>query len=417
MAQQSLNYIALAKSTKLPEAPPAVLSPLETKPESSVTISNREALKAIKASRQRVQAQSIAEHFRAVSQNIDTPFIAVSLDVEAFEHDGNLITEIGLAWCKSSTFQEPPPDNDVIPLSSRHLIIKENRNHYNGTWVPDQRHGFLFGESEFVRTANIGAWFKTWAEEFDLPMVLVGHTISSDVKWLESLKIRLPVKDTLDIEKFWRESGVRRPEDTKSSLEHIATSLGLSTERMHNAGNDAVYTLQSYILLNFPSLTFESPMAARLQAIQEWEYPTDIKSATPRQLQSIQRRMKWNRKQAKSQAKQFLDETLQRKVFETVKSVPVLQKPEAKVPEVVTRIATSKGLWTPVVEKSLTPANKFKSSVAKKASYIGPMVRRKVITKQVYVNSQAPVINNKADLLGFIESRRLARLAAVTATS
>lgn len=79
-------------------------------------------------------------------------------------------------------------------------------------------------------------------------IVLVGHDVKQDVQYLASIGVDLPntpnifrTLDTQAIHMAWKDTPSGR------SLSGVMGDLGLVGTNYHNAGNDAVYTIQALI--------------------------------------------------------------------------------------------------------------------------------------------------------------------------
>ena len=82
------------------------------------------------------------------------------------------------------------------------------------------------------------------------PVVLVGHDIQNDIKYLA--RIGVWIQDMDNIKEIIDNQGLQqfmRRQPNAQGLERILGDLGIPFSHLHNAGNDAVYTLQSLIVL------------------------------------------------------------------------------------------------------------------------------------------------------------------------
>lgn len=77
-------------------------------------------------------------------------------------------------------------------------------------------------------------------------LALVGHDTQQDIKYLASLGVDIPdlkcIKRVLDIQSLhqsWRDL------DNGSGLRTVLNDLGIQHRYLHNAGNDANYTLKA----------------------------------------------------------------------------------------------------------------------------------------------------------------------------
>lgn len=93
---------------------------------------------------------------------------------------------------------------------------------------------------------------KNKAELGKRPVVLVFHDSASDIKYLETIRYDvtegkniLEIVDTRDM----HQHGVKA--NNPAGLERVLAELNIPSRFLHNAGNDAVYTMQAMIGLAF----------------------------------------------------------------------------------------------------------------------------------------------------------------------
>jgi hypothetical protein len=174
----------------------------------------------------------------------------LAMDFESWDRDHTLITEFG--W--SVTYWQ----NRAEVLEQGHLIVKEHK-YFRNTFVDDHKANYNFGESEVVTKAE----FKTRICDLFVrlsghgPIYLVFHDNSQDIKYLKSKAVGAPlaglsyilpdavpeeglfVVDTSDLFGALEGEGSA----TRRSLDRVCKHLQVPTEYLHNAGNDAHYTL------------------------------------------------------------------------------------------------------------------------------------------------------------------------------
>jgi hypothetical protein len=162
-----------------------------------------------------------------------------AIDVEKNE-SGDEILEVGISWVDAVDVWN---DNSI---KSRHLVVKEHRHIRNGRHVPDAKDRFVYGASEALSLREIIRVMKVMVDgfrhEYD-DVFLIGHSLQNDILWLKRAGIDLGdmVSATCDlaaVDQAERGSMYRR------KLEVLAAECGIGCDVPHNAGNDAVYTLQ-----------------------------------------------------------------------------------------------------------------------------------------------------------------------------
>lgn len=172
------------------------------------------------------------------------PFLLLSVDLEFYELDHHRVTEIGLAWCESTTFldQDPIPN----PKCCSHYIISENKCYRNGLYVPDQLDFFNFGLSLEVSLSDVPQTItdQVLKASNGLPVVLVGHSMQGDLARLQELGVCLEgiVTAEFDIGIAFQEL---EQAAERRGLGKMLEAFGIEHFHLHNAGNDSGYTLSA----------------------------------------------------------------------------------------------------------------------------------------------------------------------------
>ncbi|KAG4088885.1 hypothetical protein H8356DRAFT_49127 [Neocallimastix lanati (nom. inval.)] len=175
-----------------------------------------------------------------------------AFDTEAYEHEQEKLTEFG--W---STF-----NNNGKIYSECHYIVDEYYNLRNHDNVPDNKDNYLFGKSKRLPLREIEKILKEEIKKVD-----IGQGIHNDIKYLKDLGININEFRYIDGESFY--SGGKAIIDTTdlyagyyldkpSSLENGLIKCNIPHEKMHNAGNDAHYTMKYVIyFINNMDITME----------------------------------------------------------------------------------------------------------------------------------------------------------------
>ncbi|KAF5363340.1 hypothetical protein D9756_000462 [Leucocoprinus leucothites] len=182
----------------------------------------------------------------------------LAIDFEAWERDHTVITEMGYSILKWDEEGNEKRENG-------HWIIKEAEVYRNGTYVPDFRYHYNFGESEKIVKSEFKSRLRhllTSLQTPNSPLYMVFHDNNQDIKYMKSPSIDAPlddlsyllpdtgvpktglfVVDTSDL--FGALSGLAHGQ--RKGLEKTCRMLGIDTKFLHNAGNDANYTLEAMI--------------------------------------------------------------------------------------------------------------------------------------------------------------------------
>lgn len=194
--------------------------------------------------------------------------ICFSFDIEAFERDNSVITEIGI-----SIYDPRENLHSLNPiLRNYHLIVSESLSLINKNWVLDMKECYLLGESLVLPLRQCVSFIQNLVNFYMIPdnntsdsweRAFVGHNIEGDFKWLKSMGVILPEttpvshispndhnlksRRTLVIDTLKIYSACYGKEG--SSLGKILRLFQLPHAFLHNAGNDAYYTLRLLLYL------------------------------------------------------------------------------------------------------------------------------------------------------------------------
>lgn len=188
--------------------------------------------------------------------------VFICIDLEAFEFAQQKITEVGVSVLDSRQIigTDPGPDGKewLSKINTRHILIEEHKHLVNKRFVHGCPDKFNFGSSEVVSLKNI---HKTLTQLFANPspnsirasdegsrnIILVGHGLSNDTVYLKKLRFTPNAKGNIiqnvDTQKF---VGSKKQQ---VGLSKLMTGLGIEPENLHNAGNDAAYTMQALLLM------------------------------------------------------------------------------------------------------------------------------------------------------------------------
>ncbi|KAJ7781141.1 hypothetical protein B0H16DRAFT_1497209 [Mycena metata] len=171
-----------------------------------------------------------------------------SIDFEAWERDHSAITEFGyssLHW-----------DDGAAVEASGHFTVKEHAMYTNGTYVPENRKNYLFGKSVEVPRNTLKTKVSDLVTSMGTrgPLFLVFHDPSQDIKYLKSLEAPVdaavfelppatPTEGIFIIDTAILFAALVGDDKKTSGLEQVCHQLQIQTEFLHNAGNDAQYTM------------------------------------------------------------------------------------------------------------------------------------------------------------------------------
>ncbi|RDA87546.1 hypothetical protein CP532_3984 [Ophiocordyceps camponoti-leonardi (nom. inval.)] len=186
------------------------------------------------------------------------PAVFVCVDVEALEAPPHPISEIGIAILDTKRLSGTPAaaaGSGWWPfIEAHHLRTKEYSGMVNFKYVQGCPDAFDFGscrKSEFPTKKElvnaVKAILKPYLDE-ERKLAFVGHDTASDLRYLSQMGLdmmELPGMvcevDTKALHQAWQDS-----EDGRS-LSAVLSDLNIRSENLHNAGNDAVFTMRAAI--------------------------------------------------------------------------------------------------------------------------------------------------------------------------
>ncbi|KAH7162389.1 hypothetical protein B0J13DRAFT_535844 [Dactylonectria estremocensis] len=175
--------------------------------------------------------------------------VFVCVDVEAIERPPYPISEIGLAILDTNDIRKIAPgpggQNWWTSINCHHLRVREYSGLRNSQYVHGCPDAFDFGSSTFPRKKNVRKAIMAILEPHtSRNLVLVGHDIAQDIKYFDTLGIHL-----LDLKNFTRQVDTQemcqawQNETQGRGLGKILSQLEIPSKNLHNAGNDAYYTV------------------------------------------------------------------------------------------------------------------------------------------------------------------------------
>ncbi|KAG9006050.1 hypothetical protein FRB94_001031 [Tulasnella sp. JGI-2019a] len=189
------------------------------------------------------------EKVRNLYQHNDKNGSWIAMDVEAWERDHSEITEFGYGLVQW--------EGGVENVSSGHWIVKGGSR--NGTYVHDNRDWYLFGQTEEFPRANLKTRITTLMDELITrgPVYVILHDWRADIAYLRQLGVPVdkfvfvmpnapPTNGLYCIDTTNLFSALEGQKESKG-LARMCRILGIETERLHNAGNDAQYTLKAFM--------------------------------------------------------------------------------------------------------------------------------------------------------------------------
>jgi uncharacterized protein YfaT (DUF1175 family) len=186
--------------------------------------------------------QEVLQHMATLRGLSTQSVVFVAVDVEAQERSHELL-EFGFAWVAAADVWQANPSKAI------HLAVEENWSLRNGRFVPDNKEKFQFGVTERCSMQTCRSRIQSVFRELNTQhtkVILVGHSIGHDVDWLNQAGVTAAYTHTCDIAKVYQAT---RKEIQLTSLANMLDRFEVQHSYLHNAGNDAVYTLRACMKL------------------------------------------------------------------------------------------------------------------------------------------------------------------------
>ncbi|ODA80105.1 hypothetical protein RJ55_03063 [Drechmeria coniospora] len=195
--------------------------------------------------------------------------VFICMDVEAIEFPPHPVSEVGIAILDTDTIRGTAVGESGSgwwnQIQACHIRTKEYSRLVNHKYVHGCPDAFDFGASSFATKGELVETIKSILAPYTngrVDLVFVAHDTKQDVKFLSSIGmnvLKLPGMigeiDTAVLHQEWCSSNESR------SLRSVLNELGFENKNLHNAGNDAVYTMRAMIGLAVEQLRKEEAVA------------------------------------------------------------------------------------------------------------------------------------------------------------
>ncbi|GAA5842027.1 hypothetical protein JCM5353_001098 [Sporobolomyces roseus] len=251
---QTVSKLSITSAPSTPLPSPALSSPAPLALIPSSNDPDVEIADAKIAASKSFELETLRHVYETAAREGGASFLA--LDVEFWERDHEVLTEFGWSLVEFVRHQN---GNVSARREDQHAVIKENQRFRNGRFAPDARDHFDFGRT---LTLPSGALFYLLHALFSTlsathPLFLIFHDPRGDIKALTKLGFDPQKEFERDLMQFGkrREGGGIWVVDTQRvfggwlgrkgqiGLEKACVEVNVPTKRLHNAGNDAHYTL------------------------------------------------------------------------------------------------------------------------------------------------------------------------------
>lgn len=125
--------------------------------------------------------------------------------------------------------------------TNTHIIVTNHLHLRNGRYVADNRDKYNFGQSLFRPLDS--ALNQVLAVLMIPNSCLIGHNIKADISFLKgvsSKKLNMPIFDT---QIMYKQATLS---ENMLGLVRVLDEIGIPHSNLHNAGNDAYYTLEVF---------------------------------------------------------------------------------------------------------------------------------------------------------------------------
>lgn len=231
--------------------------------------------------------------------------IFITIDIESNEECHSQVTEVGVSILDTRDLVGLAPGENGVDwaacIRSRHLRVREFGHVKNSKFISGCPDRFEFGESEWVALSDLLRSVETCfeppysgqqveadsedGEQGGIPVVrrnliLVGHGIKTDIQYMRDLGTTIfndtaaapKILETIDTAELFR---IWKRETQPRSLGAVLAEFGRPAWNLHNAGNDARYTME--VLVRIALGAREEMKQPVLPEITETESTANVK--------------------------------------------------------------------------------------------------------------------------------------------
>ncbi|KAF8930346.1 hypothetical protein BGZ47_000602 [Haplosporangium gracile] len=188
----------------------------------------------------------------------------ISVDIESHEYNHDRILEIGWSiW-----------DSGVHKFMDKHYAISDYRHLKNGKFVANRRDLFQFGETVWENLQGSITAFQQDLEKAARRnehgrFVLIAHDMTSDMKYLSGMGVTFP-EGMIQFDTVELNAARVGDSNIKTGLGKLLDELDIENYSLHNAGNDAHYTLELFLWLEPPPVDM-CPTPSRTSTFKKHE--------------------------------------------------------------------------------------------------------------------------------------------------
>lgn len=202
----------------------------------------------------------------------ESDVIIISIDAEAYERAQGIITEVGVSTLDTRDLQGSAPgkngENWQQFVRGRHFRVIEHESFKNKDFVAGCPDKFDFGTSEWVSLKSMPSVLtQCFHEPFSKPIngensqapvaedlsqkrniVLLGHDVEQDIQYCHKLGFSVVARGNLIATMDTKSMYQAYTRDTSPrALGGIMCDFDIPAWHLHNAGNDAVFTIYAML--------------------------------------------------------------------------------------------------------------------------------------------------------------------------
>ncbi|KXT03901.1 hypothetical protein AC578_9319 [Pseudocercospora eumusae] len=204
--------------------------------------------------------------------------VIICIDCEAYELDHNKVTEVGVSMFDTRDAPEAIAETSKEELFSKivssHYRIEEYGHLRNNRFSKGNPGSFAFGTSTWTGLADIKQTLQNVFEDaakLSPPLtglrkiVFVGHAIKNDLEYLR--KLNFDINDIPSVVLKLDTQTIAVSKKRQMGLAKLLAALQIVPTHLHNAGNDAAYTLRALLAIAIGEHTDPGSTLRKLEAV------------------------------------------------------------------------------------------------------------------------------------------------------
>lgn len=175
----------------------------------------------------------------SIQQRIRNDFTVIAFDVEMWEKQHSIVLEIGYAQYRVES-------GNVVSRDHHHFLVKENTGYKNSQFIQGRPECFS-SDLGTTETISLSESLQRFQAAIDSSDIIVGHSMFGDLQSLPGVEFLAESRMLADTAEIYAKMSKDAVKGNQVSVKNMVRNFGMRDRYvLHNAGNDAFYTLAGF---------------------------------------------------------------------------------------------------------------------------------------------------------------------------